>query len=230
MSTTTDPVPVVATTPRRRKPGHAVRIPNVPWEMYEQLLKAFSQKRNLKLTYDEGVLEIMVPSQEHEKDGEFLARMIVILTEEFGLPIQHGGSTTLKRKKMKKGLEPDKCFWITNAAKLAGVKQLDLNIHPPPDLAIEVDVTRSSLDRFGIYRTLGVGELWRLDGDDLQFNTLGADQKYTQVSSSSVFPSITPDELLTFVKQARNSLNQNVPAANFRAWVKQRVAAPPSPQ
>lgn len=233
MSTTTNPIPdatLVTTKPRRRKPGHAVQIPNVSWEMYEELLKAFSQKRNLKLTYDEGVLEIMVPSQEHEKDGEFLARMIVILTEEFGLPIQHGGSTTLKRKKMKKGLEPDKCFWITNAAKVAGVKQLDLKIHPPPDLAIEVDVTRSSLDRFGIYRTLGVGELWRLDGDDLQFNTLAADKKYAQVSSSSVFPGITPGELLTFVKQARNALNQNVPAANFRSWVKQRLTAATPPE
>jgi len=228
MSMTTNPDPLsapLATTPRRRKPGQAVRIPNVSWEMYEQLLKAFEEKRNVKLTYDQGALEIMVPSQEHEKEGEFLARMIVILTEEFGLPIQHGGSTTLKRKKMKKGLEPDKCFWIANAAKVAGVKQLDLKIHPPPDLALEVDVTRSSLDRFRIYRALGVGELWRLEGDDLQFNTLEPDQKYIQVLSSRVFPGITPDELLTFVKQARNAINQNVPAANFRAWVKQRIAA-----
>ncbi len=232
-ATTTNPFPLSAfdpTKPRRRKPGRAVRIPNVPWEMYEQLLKAFESKRNLKLTYDRGALEIMVPSQEHEKDGEFLARMIVVMTEEFGLPIQHGGSTTLKRKRMKKGLEPDKCFWITNAAKVAGVAKIDLKIHPPPDLAIEVDVTRSSLDRFGIYRTLGVVELWRLDGDDLQFHVLGADKKYTRVSTSGVFPGITPEELLTFVRQARNALNQNVPAANFRAWVKQRIATANPPE
>jgi Uma2 family endonuclease len=155
--------------------------------------------------------------------------MIVMLTEEYGLPVQHGGSTTLKRKRMKKGLEPDKCFWIANAAKVAGVAKLNLKIHPPPDLALEVDVTRSSLDRFGIYRTIGVGELWRLDGDELQFHLLRADQKYTQVATSAVFPGIAPADLMTFVKQARTAMNQNTPAANFRAWVKQRLAPNPPP-
>jgi Uma2 family endonuclease len=206
-----------------------VVIPFVDWETYEQLLKVFEGRRRVKLTYDRGDLEIMVPSQEHEKDGEFLARMVVILTEEFHLPVQHGGSTTLKRKRMKKGLEPDKCFWIANAAKLAGVWQLDLKIHPPPDLAFEVDVTHSSLDRFGIYRTLGVGELWRLEGDDLRFFALGVDKKYAEVPTSPTFAGITPADLMQFVKQARGAADQNMPAAAFRAWLRQRPATPPPP-
>jgi Uma2 family endonuclease len=233
MSATTSqptPVPLPATKPRRRKRGRAVVIPFVNWETYEQLLEVFEERPRIRLTYDRGDLEIMVPSQEHEKDGEFLARMIVIMTEEFGLPLQHGGSTTLKRKRMKKGLEPDKCFWIANAAKVAGVKQLNLKIHPPPDLAIEVDVSRSSLDRFGIFRTLGVGELWRLDGDDLYFHVLGTDGKYTEVPTSRTFAGIAPADLMVFVKQSRNAVDQNMPAAGFRAWVKQRLAAPPASQ
>ena len=231
-ATTTNPTPAPLSPgakPRRRKPGRAVVIPFVDWEMYEQLLKVFERRRNLRLTYDRGALEIMVPSQEHEKDGEFLGQLIVIMTQEFHLPIQFGGSATIKRKRMKKGLEPDKCFWIANAAKLAGVKQLDLKIHPPPDLAIEVDVTSSSLDRFGIYQTLGVSELWRLDGDDLRFHVLGADKKYSEVPASVTFPGISSSDIMVFVKQARGAFDQNMPAGTFRAWVKQRIAAPAPP-
>jgi Uma2 family endonuclease len=231
ITTNATPAPAPAAWPRRRKPGRAVVIHNVNWETYEELLKVFEDRPRLRLTYDRGDLEIMVPSAEHEKDGEFLGVMIMILTQELGLPIQFGGSTTMKRKSMKKGLEPDKCFWIANAAKVAGMRQLDLKIHPPPDLAFEVDVTRSSLDRFGIYRALGVPELWRLDGDDLRFHVLGADKKYTEVATSATFPGIAPADLMIFVKQSRTAVDQNMPAMAFRNWVKQRVAAasPPPP-
>jgi Uma2 family endonuclease len=208
----------------RRKRGRAVVIPFVDWKTYTRLLKVFDDRPRLRLTYDRGNLEIMVPSDEHEIDATFLARIVVILTEDFRLSIRTGGSTTLKRKRMKKGLEPDKCFWIASAAKVAGVK-LDLNIHPPPDLAIEVDVTRSSLDRFGIYRTLGVGELWHLDGNDLEFHALGADKKYARVSTSPTFPGITPADLMTFVKQARGVVDQNMTAAAFRSWLQKHIVA-----
>jgi hypothetical protein len=111
---------------------------------------------------------------------------------------------------------------------VAGVKRLNLKIHPPPDLAIEVDVTRSALNRFDIYRTLGIRELWRLNGDDLSFHVLGADQKYTEVRTSVAFPGITPMDLMVFIKQARGAVDQNMPAAAFRAWLKHRLAVEPA--
>jgi Uma2 family endonuclease len=197
--------------------------------MYTKLRTIFDQKRGVKLTYDRGELEIMAPSTEHEDDAESLADLVKILTEELGLSIRRGGASTLKRKKLKKGLEPDKCFWIASAAKVAGVRRLDLRIHPPPDLAIEVDVTRSSLDRFDIYAKLGVLELWRLDGADLHFYQLGANKKYTEVTTSPTFAGITPADLMGFVKQARTVVDQNVVSKDFRTWVRQRIANPPAP-
>jgi Uma2 family endonuclease len=214
--------------PRRPKPGRRVLIPCVEWDMYEGLLKVFERKRNLRLAYDNGDLEIMVPSFEHDGDAAVLGTLLATLAEELGLPLCLGGSTTLKRKRMLKGIEPDRCFWVTNAPKLAGVRKLDLKVHPPPDLAIEVDVTRSSLDRFRIYAALGVGELWRLDGDDLRFH-VRAGKKYTEVPTSPTFAGITPADLMTFVRQARGAGDQTVTTKAFRAWVRQRVAAAASP-
>lgn len=227
---TTPVTPPPVSKPHRRKPGRSVVLHCVSWEMYTRLRKIFDEKRGVKLTYDQGDLEIMAPSTEHEDDAESLADLIKILTEELGLDIRRGGSSTLKRRRLMKGLEPDKCYWIANAAKVVGMKRLDLRIYPPPDLAVEVDVTHSSLDRFGIYAKLGVPELWRLDGDDLRFHTLAANKKYTEVATSPTFPGFAPSELMVFVKQARTVTNQNVVSSDFRAWLRQRIANPPPPR
>jgi Uma2 family endonuclease len=229
-ATTTNPTPTSPRPPkpRRAKPGRAVRIPNVPWEMYEELLKVLAPKRGLRLTYDNEELEIMVPSLDHDFADRFLAMLIPILTEELGLPVRGGGSTTMRKKKNLKGIEADDIFWIANAAKLAGVKELDLTIHPPPDLAIEVDVSRSSMNRLRIYAKLGVPEVWRLDGDALTFYALTG-KKYQEVTQSRAFPVVAPDDLIQFVKQARTAGDLHPIYRAFRAWVKQKVAATATP-
>jgi Uma2 family endonuclease len=169
------PAPETATLPPRASGRRSVVIENVDGETYEKVLEAFGERRNARLAYDNGSLEIMAPpSMEHESDGRFLAGLVPELADAFGLPLRHGGSVTVRRKAALKGVEPDTCFWLGNAPRLAGVKRLDLTVHPPPDLAIEVDVTSDSLDRHGIYAGLGVPELWRLDGDELRFHQLGA--------------------------------------------------------
>lgn len=226
--------PTLATPPPAPTPSRAGRPPkdrflisDVPWLMYLRLLKAFERKRNVRLAYDRGELEIMSPSFEHDSDGDNLGNFVRVLTDELGLPLMAGGSVTVKRRRMKKGIEPDRCYWIANAHKLAGVRQLDLRVHPPPDLAIEVDVWNSSLDRTGIYAKLGVPELWRLDGDDLRFHQLGAKGRYFEVTTSRAFPLVAPADLMVFLYQCRLVGDQNAPARALRTWVRQRVAAQP---
>ena len=170
----------------------------------------------------------MVPSLDHDFGDRFLATLIPILTEELGLPVRPGGSTTMRKKKKLKGIEADDIFWIANAARLAGVRDLDLAVHPPPDLALEVDVSRSSMNRLKVYARLGVPEVWRLEGDALTFHVLVGKQ-YQTVAHSRSFPLITPDDLLPFVRQARAAGDQTPVYQAFRAWVKQRLAAPPAP-
>src|SRR5260221_2335833 len=89
-----------------------------PWEPYVRLLRMFDDRRHLRITYDRGALEIMTLSSEHEQWKRLIARLIVALTEELGLPIAEYGSMTMKRRKKQRGLEPDDCFWIQNEAQV----------------------------------------------------------------------------------------------------------------
>src|SRR6266853_5696530 len=97
-----------------------LRLSAVDWRTYSQLLRIFAERPGYRLTYDRGELEIMSPLLEHDKDDRFLARLIVALTEELGLPIMAGGSVTMRRRRKKRGLEPRDCFWIQNSVKMAG--------------------------------------------------------------------------------------------------------------
>jgi Uma2 family endonuclease len=213
-------------------PGRCLQLSGVDWETYSRLLHAFAERPGIRLTYDRGELEIMSPLLEHDDDGQFLADLVFVLTEELGLPLKRGGSTTLRRRRRRRGIEADACFWIANAHRMAGHRRLNLRSDPPPDLALEIDVTHSSLDRLSIYAALGVPEVWRLDGDTLTFHVLGAKGKYTSAAASRSFPPMTPADLLGFLQQARQAGDENAVIRQFRDWIRQRRAGagtPPAP-
>jgi Uma2 family endonuclease len=207
-------------------------LEGVDWRTYTRFLHIFAERPAYRLTYDRGALEIMSPSPEHEFDAELLGRFAVVLTEELSLPIKSGGSTTIRRRRKQRGLEPDRCFWIANEAAIRGKRRLDLRVDPPPDLAIETDVTSSSLDRMSIYATLGVPEVWRLDNRTLTFHALGAKRSYSAVSHSLSFPLVTAADLMPFLALCA-SQEENSVLRQFRAWVRQQMAAggtaPPTP-
>src|SRR5438132_343667 len=147
--------------PKRRSVNRQyLRLSGIDWKTYSQLLRAFSERPAIRLTYDRGELEIMSPLLKHDDDARFLGRLVLVLTEELALPLKAGGSTTLRRRLKQRGIEADDCFWIANAHRMTGRRDLNLRRDPPPDLAIEVDVTRSSLDRLSIYAALLVPEVW----------------------------------------------------------------------
>ncbi len=203
--------------------GRSLVLDDVDWRTYSRLLHIFAERRSLRLTYDRGVLEIMSPLFQHEFSADLLARFVVVLTEELGLPIQAGGSTTLRRRRSRRGLEPDRCWWIVNAPKMQGRQELDLRVDPPPDLALEVDVASSSLDRMSIYAALRIPEVWRLDGQGFAFCTLQQDATYAPGASLS-FPGLAASDLPPFLA-LRGQANENEVVRQFRAWVRQRITA-----
>jgi Uma2 family endonuclease len=168
---------------------------------------------------------MMSPRLEHDDDGDLLGTLVYVLTEELGKPIKRGGSTTLRRRRRLRGIEPDRCYWIANAHRMAGRRDLNLSRDPPPDLAIEVDVTHSSLDRMAIYARLRVPEVWRLEADTLTFHVLGSNRRYAAATHSLAFPQVTPADLLAFLQQGRLAGDENVVLRQFRAWIQLRLAS-----
>jgi Uma2 family endonuclease len=198
-------------------------LDNVTWNGYTRLLRSF-EGRHLRLTYDRGTLEIMTLSHQHENLGWFLGRLVVVLTEELNLPIKGGGSTTFRKKRKLKGLEADDCYWIAHEADVRGKTVIKLNIDPPPDLAIEVDISRSSMNRMRIYAAIKVPDVWRHDCKGLAFLTLNSLGKYDEVAVSPTFPlSVTPADLTPFTAM-RDQMDENAVIRQFRQWIRTKVA------
>lgn len=138
-------------------PGQQLLMTDVSWQMYEQMLEESGEKRGSRINYSQGVLEIMVPLPEHEDDKIIISNLVEILLEELDVEFRNLASTTFKSETMQQGLEADSCFYIENEAAVRGKKRIDLTVEPPPDLAIEIDI--SSRTQLNNYESLGVGEL-----------------------------------------------------------------------
>jgi Uma2 family endonuclease len=205
-----------------RVPGsQRLVLPGIEWKTYKRLLRVLGERPALRLTYDRGVLEIMTTSPRHERYKHFIGRLIIVLTEELLLPIAGYGSMTFTRRRRQRGLEPDQCYWIAHEPQVRGKDRLDFRVDPPPDLVLEIDITRSSLNRMSIYAALGVPEVWRFDGQVLTFYALQPDETYAAQPTSLTFPTLTPGDLMPFLA-LQPQQDENTVIRQFRAWVRQR--------
>jgi Uma2 family endonuclease len=190
---------------------------DIDWGTYTRLLRAFERRRGFRLTYDRGTLEIMSPLWEHENPAYMLGRFVDVLVEELRVPCRPGGSVTLRRRRKSRGLEPDQCYWIASAGRLQGKQHLDLRVDPPPDLAIEVDVTHSSLNRMRIYAALGVPEVWHVTSQGLTFNILEGGACQIRAHSLS-FPLLASADLAGFLSQLGHT-EETALTVQLREWV-----------
>ncbi|NJK75411.1 MAG: Uma2 family endonuclease [Microcoleus sp. SU_5_6] len=202
-------------------PQAGVLLQNISWQTYESLVNELAEQPRVRLTYDRGTLEIMTPLDSHEGNKEILGRFVETVTEELNVEIRSLGSRTCKREDLARGLEPDKCYYIENESLIRNVKQIDLNQYPPPDLAIEIDITSSSIDRMELYASLGVPELWRYDGSRLIFYRLEG-QKYVEREVSPHFPFLSPSEIIRFLETQEN-VGETSMIRGFRQWVRSQI-------
>ncbi|MCC3468877.1 MAG: Uma2 family endonuclease [Microcoleus sp. PH2017_06_SFM_O_A] len=137
-----------------------VVLKGVSWQTFQALLADVGDDRAWRIAYDNGVLEIRMPYQEHEMPTGMLESFIEALADELEIEVMKLRSLLLKREDLSRAIEPDTCFYIQNEA-LVRSRDIDLETDPPPDLAVESDYTNSSLNKFAIYAALGVPEIWR---------------------------------------------------------------------
>ena len=164
---------------------------SVTWETYERLLNEHLATSNTRFTYDQGRLEIMVLSFEHETLKHNLALLFELLAGELEIDVVGAGSTTFRREDKAKGFEPDASFYLTNAERVRTLKQIDLTTDPPPELVIEIDISHPSLNKFPIFAALGVLEVWRCDAAaQVRFFRLSAGN-YVAAEESAALPGVT---------------------------------------
>lgn len=201
-------------------PGQQILIEDVSWAMYENLLEDLGEKRNSRINYSQGTLEIMVPLPEHEDDKVIIGNLIEILLEELDIEFRNLASTTFKSPQIQQGIEADQCFYIENEAAIRGKTRIDLSVDPPPDLAVEIDITART--KFNNYEGLGVGELWRFNGTNLEIHVLQGD-RYIRQNASPHFPEIPVVEMIPEYLHRSKIEGRNKTLKAFRGWVKQKI-------
>ena len=215
-------VAAVASPPEAR-----VTLHGVSWRTYESLLADFVDRSVPHFTYDRGVLEIVSPGSEHERDNRTLAMLVEIVAAALSIPVDDVGSMTYKREDLQRGFEPDSSFYIQNEARVRGRVQIDPATDPPPDLVIEVDITSPSLDKFPIFAQMGVPEVWRCDQGRVSIHRLEAGS-YLDSDSSGVLPPLTSNVITHLLAESRS-----LPRPNwFQAvsdWARAQGAAGSSP-
>lgn len=209
---------MVAAAPEPQPVGEQrVVLRSLSWEAYLQILDALPQSRGARLTYDDGVLEITVPSELHGFSGRLIERFISTLVELMGLRMKTMGSTTMNYPHLKKGAEPDNAYYIQNQSLVKG-REVDFSQDPPPDLVVEVDITHTDIAKNRFYSSLGVLEFWRFDGKVWRIYQL-QEGVYVEVEVSPTFPQVPKKRLYAFLEEAKEDEIEAV--RSLRAWWQQ---------
>lgn len=173
-------------------PGSVVTIPNVNWQEFEAILQELGEKRSSRVVYSHNTLEIMVPLPEHELPTDLISDLVKMILKATGKRYQPFRSTTFKKEGIA-GVEPDASFYIENYQQMINRRRLEPN-DPPPDLAIEIDVT--SPTTLAAYEALEVPELWIFTQGKLSIY-LFENGKYIQSETSPNFPNIEISEIVS---------------------------------
>jgi Uma2 family endonuclease len=199
-------------------PGQRLLLHDVSWAEFELILEELGESRSSRFAYDNGLLEIAMPLPEHEDAKEIIGDLIKALLEELDIEFRSLGSTTFKQAGQR-GIEPDQCFYIQHEAAIRGKNRIDLDLDPPPDLALEIDITSRSYP--SLYAALGVLELWQFENGAMTIKAL-QDGQYVTVSESPNFPGLPLQVVIVEHLRLSKTAGRNQALRAFRQWVRAR--------
>lgn len=202
-------------------PGQRVDLEDICWSEFEAILAELGESRSTRIAYNNNTLTIVAPLFRHEKSKVALGDLVKALLDEQNIDYDSSASTTLKRQDLDKGVEPDDSFYIQNYERVLNKDRIDLTVDPPPDLAIEVDLT--SKTQASLYEALGVPELWRYDQDCLRIDVLQSGQ-YVQVEESPTFPGWPIVELANKYVASAREVGQGRAVRELRQQIRERLA------
>jgi Uma2 family endonuclease len=182
-----------------------VVLASVSWATYCALVDE-SQENRGRMTYDQGVLEIMSPMLSHETAKALLGRMVERFTEIRDIDMRSSKSTTFRRSELQRGFEADESYYIQHFANLLGKREVDLAFDPPPDLVIEIEMTRSAINKLALFASMEIPEVWRYDGSVLILSALSGDA-YEEITESKVLPGF-PVQLASQLLAMRSEVSE----------------------
>jgi len=197
--------------------GGTLILHDVSWEDYEELLADLGANAGVRVSYENGRLEIMSPSLAHEVYKDLILYMARLVAEEMDVVLESGGSTTFKDHRLAQGAEPDNCFYVQNAGRIIGKAHIDITVDPPPDIVVEVDVSHESTAKLSFYAGIGAPELWRYDERRFRIYRL-SEGRYIEAEASSALPLITSNALTSFLEQCKTE-GQSKTLQSFREWL-----------
>lgn len=201
-------------------PGQRIVLRDVDWQQFEDILEELGDHRGSRLAYFKGTLEIVAPLPKHEQAKVVISYLLTTLLDELDMDWEPLGSTTFKRQEMQAGIEPDDCFYIQNHALMIGRERIDLSVDPPPDLALEIDVT--SKTQLSAYEALQVPEIWRYEKGKLQINVL-RDGQYVESQTILTFPNFPVIEGISRFLEMSRTVGTRPALKAFRQWVRERL-------
>lgn len=199
-------------------PEQRIVLRNVSWATYESLLADHLDASSPRFTFDQGWLEIMSPSSEHEELSHVITLLVNVLAEEMNIDVRGFGSTTFRRADLARGFEPDSCFYIQNVERISGKSKLDLANDPPPDLVIEIDITSPSINKLPLYAQVGVPEVWRYESARLIILKLAGDS-YVESDASLALSGVTSRAIFSLVEDSK-SMKRPAWLKKVRAWAR----------
>lgn len=221
METQSEPVLSIVPQVSRPETNQCVILKGISWETYERLLAEHTESSGTHFTYDQGRLEIMVLSAEHETLKHALEVLVEIFAEELSIDVRGFGSTTFRRADLDRGFEPDACFYIQQEPQVRGKREIRLSLDPPPDLIIEIDIFHPSLNKLPLLATLRIPEVWRYDSERVIILKL-IGEGYEEVSESAALPGVTSEVLSQFIRE-NSQLQPTVWRRNVREWAQKNL-------
>lgn len=198
-------------------PASTLILHEISWEEYEEILGAVGEAKGLRVSYDQGTLQIMTLSTRHEKYARLIDNLVSLFSITRRIKVLCYGSATMKKEQKLKGAEPDSCFYVQNAELVGRKSDIDFSIDPPPDLVVEVDLEHDSLSKFPLYAALGVNEIWRYDGQFLTIYHLTQGQ-YVAAPASQALPELSSGTLTEFLSRSHREDQYEVLLA-FENWL-----------
>ena len=210
-----------STPPQQSTEEKLITLTGIKWLTFKAIMSDVGDGRAWRVAYAEGVLEIRMPLTEHEEPKGMIESFVEAFADELDMEVRKLGALTLEREDLARAIEQDTCFYIQNESVVRG-KSINLPADPPPDLVVESDYTSSSLNKFSIYASLGVSEIWRYRNQCLQVYQL-VEISYEPKENSLAFPCLPMAEIPAFIEQSK-TIGQRAAVRLFRDRVRELLA------